>query len=232
MDNKWPNSLYIPYVQSFSNTYGPLEKIRRMLEPFIHLDEVAEIAIASRCDCLEEDVVEYLDSLTKYKPIWLEMGLQSSNDKTGEMINRKFSFDDFRDALFRLEKTNIKVCVHVMNGLPFENIEDMIRSVEDISHLPFDGIKIHMLHIIKDTVLARMHELHNYHLISREEYIELVVRQLELIRPEVVVQRLTGDPIKEDLITPDWLLNKTTILNDIDKLMRKLDTFQGRRYEQ
>ena len=108
----------------------------------------------------------------------------------------------------------------------------MIRSVEDISNLPFDGIKIHMLHIIKDTVLARMHELHNYHLISREEYIELVVRQLELIRPEVVVQRLTGDPIKEDLITPDWLLNKTTILNDIDKLMRKLDTFQGRRYEQ
>ena len=232
MDNKWPNSLYIPYFQSFSNTYGPLEKIDNMLKPFIHLDEVAEIAIATRCDCLEDDVVEYLDGLTKYKPIWLELGLQSSNDRTGELINRKHSFEDFRNALYILDKTHIKVCVHVMNGLPFESKEDMLKTVEDIAHLPFDGIKIHMLHIIKNTALARMHELHNYSLISREEYIELVVRQLELLRPEVVIERLPGDPIREDLIAPGWLLNKTTILNDIDKLMRKLDTYQGSRYEQ
>ena len=232
MDNKWPNSLYIPYFQAFSNTYGPLEKIKGMLEPFIHLDEVAEIAIATRCDCLEDDVVEYLDSLTEYKPIWLEMGLQTSDNKTGEMINRKYTFEDYRDALNRLEKTKIKTCVHVMNGLPFENKEQMLKTVEDIAHLPFDGIKIHMLHIIRNTALARMHELQNYKLITREEYIELVVKQLELLRPEVVVQRLTGDPIKEDLIAPEWLLNKTTILNDIDKLMRKLDTYQGKRYEQ
>ena len=119
-----------------------------------------------------------------------------------------------------------------MNGLPFEEKEDMLKTVEDIAHLPFDGIKIHMLHIIRNTVLARMHEFHNYRLISREEYIELVVRQLELLRPEVVIERLTGDPIREDLIAPEWLLNKTTILNDIDKLMRKLDTYQGSRYEQ
>ncbi|MBO7677301.1 MAG: TIGR01212 family radical SAM protein [Erysipelotrichaceae bacterium] len=232
MDNKWPNALYIPYFQSFSNTYGPLEKIKTMLEPFIHLDEVAEIAIATRCDCLDEERITYLDSLCEYKQIWLELGLQTSNDKTGEIINRKHSFEQFRDTLLRLGKTRIKVCVHVMDGLPFESKEDMLKTVEDIAHLPFDGIKIHMLHIIKDTTLAKMHELHNYELISREEYIELVVKQLELLRPEVVVQRLTGDPIKEDLIAPMWLLNKTTILNDIDKLMRKLDTYQGSRYEQ
>ena len=232
MDNKWPNALYIPYFQSFSNTYGPLEKIKTMLEPFIHLDEVAEIAIATRCDCLDEERITYLDSLCEYKQIWLELGLQTSNDKTGEIINRKHSFKQFRDTLLRLGKTRIKVCVHVMDGLPFESKEDMLKTVEDIAHLPFDGIKIHMLHIIKDTTLAKMHEFHNYELISREEYIELVVKQLELLRPEVVVQRLTGDPIKEDLIAPMWLLNKTTILNDIDKLMRKLDTYQGSRYEQ
>ncbi|MBP5280141.1 MAG: TIGR01212 family radical SAM protein [Erysipelotrichaceae bacterium] len=232
MDNKWPNALYIPYFQSFSNTYGPLEKIKTMLEPFIHLDEVAEIAIATRCDCLDEERITYLDSLCEYKQIWLELGLQTSNDKTGEIINRKHSFEQFRDTLLRLGKTRIKVCVHVMDGLPFESKEDMLKTVEDIAHLPFDGIKIHMLHIIKDTTLAKMHELHNYELISREEYIELVVKQLELLRPEVVVQRLTGDPIKEDLIAPMWLLNKTTILNDIDKRMRKLDTFQGKCYEQ
>ena len=232
MDHKWPNSLYIPYFQAFSNTYGPLEKIEKMLKPFIHLDEVAEIAIATRCDCLSDEIINYLNSLTVYKPIWLEIGLQTSNDKTGEIINRKHSFDDFKQALYRLENTNIKVCVHIMNGLPFESKKDMLKSVSDIAHLPFDGIKIHMLHIIKNTALAKMHELNHYDLISRDEYIELVVKQLELIRPEVVVQRLTGDPIKEDLIEPSWLLNKTTILNDIDKLMRKLDTYQGSKYEQ
>lgn len=232
MDNKWPNSLYIPYFQSFSNTYGPVEKVKEMLEPFIGLDEVAEIAIATRCDCLSDEMIACLDSLTHFKPIWLEIGLQTSNDKTGEIINRKYTFNDFKETLYRLEKTNIKVCVHVMDGLPFESKEDMLKTVEDIAHLPFDGIKIHMLHIIRNTALASMNEIKPFELISREEYIELVVKQLEMIRPEVVVERLTGDPIKDDLIAPEWLLNKTTILNDIDKLMRKLDTYQGARYEQ
>ena len=118
-----------------------------------------------------------------------------------------------------------------MNGLPQETIEDMLDTIKDISHLPFEGIKIHMLHIIRDTAMAKMHEEKPFNLITRQQYIELVVRQLELLRPEVVVERLTGDPLKEDLIEPEWVLNKTTILNDIDKLMRKLDTWQGKSYE-
>ena len=231
MDNKWPNNLYIPYFQSYSNTYGPLEKIQNMLEPFIHKNEVCEIAISTRCDCLEDDVLQYLDSLTKHKPIWIELGLQTSSDKVGEIINRQYTFNDFKDALKRLNNTDIKTCVHIMNGLPFETREDMLQSVIDIKHLDFDAIKIHMLHIIKGTALAYMHEKNHYDLISRDEYIELVVKQLEHLRPEVIVQRLTGDPIADDLIEPRWLLNKTTILNDIDKLMRKLDTYQGKYYE-
>ena len=231
MDNKWPNALYIPYFQAYSNTYGPLEKIKGMLEPFLKMDEVVQIAIATRCDCLSQEIINYLDEICKIKPIWLEIGLQSSNDNTGEIINRKYSFEDFKNALYKLENTNIKVCVHVMNGLPFESKQDMLKTIKDINHLPFDGIKIHMLHIIKDTALAKLHELNNYKLISREEYIELVVKQLELLRPEVVIQRLTGDPILDELIEPKWLLNKTTILNDIDKLMRKLNTYQGSKYE-
>ena len=231
MDRKWPNQLYIPYFQSFSNTYGPLEKIKTMIEPFLKMDEVCEIAIATRCDCLSDEIISYLDEASKIKPIWLELGLQTTNDKTGETLNRQYTFDDFKKALDILDKTSIKVCVHVMNGLPFESKDDMLKTVKDISHLPFDAIKIHMLHIIKDTALAKMHELNNYKLISREEYIELVVKQLELLRPEVIVQRLTGDPVKDELIDPSWLLNKTTILNDIDKLMRKLDTYQGSKYE-
>jgi radical SAM protein (TIGR01212 family) len=232
MDRKWPNGMYIPYFQSFSNTYGPLSKIREMTQLFADMDEVAEISIATRCDCLEDETVSYLDSLCEQKPVWLELGLQTSNDETGKLLNRCYDFSDFKDALYRLEKTKIRACVHVMNGLPFETKDDMLKTVADISHLPFDGIKIHMLHVIRNTALGDMYEAEPFELISREDYISLVVDQLELLRPEVVIERLTGDPIAEDLLSPSWLLNKTTILNDIDKLMRKRNTYQGIRYEQ
>lgn len=229
MDKKWPNKLYIPYFQSFSNTYGPLNKIKSMLEPFVNKEEVAEISIATRCDCLNKDIIEYLDSLTDKKPIWLELGLQTTNEKTGAFINRCYTFDDFKVALYELEKTNIKVCVHIINGLPYETKDDMLKTVQDICDLKFDAIKIHALHIIKGSKLASIYETNPFSILSREDYIDIVVKQLELLKPEVVVERLTGDPIKEDLIEPAWLLNKTTILNDIDKLMAKLDTYQGNR---
>lgn len=231
MDNKWPNGLYIPYFQSFSNTYGPLEKIKKMLEPFIYMDKVCEISIATRCDCLNQDILDYLNSLTFIKPIWLEIGLQSSNDNTGKLINRAHSFNDFVEALDRINNTNIKTCVHVMNGIPCETKDDMLQTIKDINHLKFDAIKIHMLHVLKGTKLGNDYLNNPFELISRDEYIELVVKQLELLKPEVVVERLTGDPLKQDLLCPDWITNKTTILNDIDKLMRKLDTYQGSKYE-
>lgn len=230
MNQKWPNDLYIPYFQSFSNTYGPLSKIKAMLEPFLYKDEVCEISIATRCDCLPDEIIEYLDSISSIKPIWLELGLQTSNDKTGKFINRQYDFSDFKDALNRLSKTNIKVCVHVLNGLPYETKDDMLKTIMDIKDLKFDAIKIHMLHIIKNTTLADIYEKQPFEILTRDDYIDLVVKQLELLKPEVVVERLTGDPIKENLIAPDWILNKTTILNDIDKLMRKLDTYQGSKY--
>lgn len=230
MNQKWPNDLYIPYFQSFSNTYGPLSKIKAMLEPFLYKDEVCEISIATRCDCLPDEIIEYFDSISNIKPIWLELGLQTSNDETGKFINRQYDFSDFKDALNRLSKTNIKVCVHVLNGLPHETKDDMLKTIMDIKDLKFDAIKIHMLHIIKNTTLADIYEKQPFEILTRDDYIDLVVKQLELLKPEVVVERLTGDPIKENLIAPDWILNKTTILNDIDKLMRKLDTYQGSKY--
>ena len=231
MDRKWPNGLYIPYFQSYTNTYGPLRKIKEMIEPFIGMDEVCEIAIATRCDCLEDEIIEYLDDLTKIKPVTVELGLQTSNDETGRYLNRCYDFEDFKDAVERLSKTDIKVCAHIINGLPGEDEKDMLKTVKDISYLDIDAIKIHMLHIVKNTRLAKIYEEDPFPVLSRDAYIDIVVKQLELLKPEVVIERLTGDPIKEELIEPEWVLNKTTILNDIDKLMVELDTYQGARYE-
>lgn len=230
MDRKWKNGKYIPYFQSFSNTYGPLKKIQNMIDPFLKKDEVCEISIATRCDCLKDEVIEYLDSICDIKPIWIELGLQTTNDKTGELVNRCYTFKDFKDTLDKLSRTRIKVCVHLINGLPYETHEDNIKTIKDIANLKFHAIKIHMLHIIKGTTLSRQYEENPFPILTREEYIKTVVDQLRLLPPEIVIERLTGDPIKEDLIEPNWLLNKTTILNDIDKLMVKLDVYQGDLY--
>ena len=230
MDRKWDNKLYIPYFQSFSNTYGSLEKMQRMLEPFIKMDEVAEISLATRADCLNDDILKYLCEVNKTKHINIELGLQSSNDNTAKKINRCHSFVDFKEGLDKLNKYNLAACIHIMNGLPFETLEDMYKTIEDISHLKFFGIKIHMLHVLKNTKLGDMYLNKQFPIITREEYIKLVVRQLEILPQNVVIERLTGDPIKEDLIAPLWVLNKTTILNDIDKLMLKENTWQGKYY--
>lgn len=231
MDRKWKNELYIPYFQSFSNTYGPLDKIKNMLEPFIKMDEVAEISIATRCDCLNDEIITYLNTLTSYKPIFLEIGLQTSNDQTGALLNRGYSFLEFKQALDKLSKTNIKICIHIINGLPNETKDDMLKTILDIRHLHFHAIKIHMLHIIRGSKLAQDYLNNPFNIISRDEYISIVVEQLRLLNKEIIIERLTGDPIKEDLIEPNWLLNKTTILNDIDKLMVKLDCYQGDKFE-
>lgn len=232
MDNKWKNDFYIPYFQSFSNTYGPLNKIKSMLEPFLTMDEVAEVSIATRCDCLDDDVITYLDSLTSIKPIWLELGLQTANDKTAILLNRGYDFKDFRNALEKLSNTNIKVCVHIINGLPYETKEDMLNTIKRINHLKFDAIKIHMLHIIKNTMLAKTYLEKPFSILTKDEYIDIVVEQLRHLKKEIIIERLTGDPIKDDLIAPTWLLNKTIVLNDIDKLMVKLDCYQGDKYEE
>ena len=172
-----------------------------------------------------------LKRLNSIKPVWVELGLQTMHDATAARMNRGYPLPVFEDALRNLKKEGIEVIVHVIFGLPGETREDMLQTIRDISRLPFHGIKIHMLHVLKDTALGEIYLKEHFPLLQREEYIELVVRQLELLNEGIVVQRLTGDPIKEELLAPEWLLNKTTILNDIDKLMRKENTWQGRFHE-
>lgn len=231
MNKKWDNSLYIPYFQSHSNTYTSLDNLKTMLEPFINNDEVAEISIATRCDCLNEEIINFLNSLCNIKPIWLELGLQTSKDETEKYLNRCYNFKEFTEIINRLNKTNIKICIHIIDGLPFETEEDMLNTIKDINHLPFHAIKIHMLHILHNTKMEEIYKNTNFHLLTREEYINIAVKQLELLNEEIIVERLTSDPIGNDLLEPKWLTNKTTILNDIDKLMVKNNTYQGIKYK-
>ncbi len=227
MEKKWPNALTIPYFQAFTNTYGPLSKIKSMLEPFMNMDEVCAVALATRADCLDDEKIAYLDSLTSKKEVWVELGLQSTNNNTADLINRGHSFETFVDCLNRLKNTNIKVCIHIINGLPYETEKDMIQTVIDLSPYNFHAIKIHMLYVIKETKLHELYLNKPFHVLSKDEYIDITIKQLEHIRPEIVIQRITGDPVKENLIEPSWLLNKTMLINDIDKEMVKRDTYQG-----
>lgn len=227
MENKWPNALGIPYFQSYTNTYGSLDRIKECIELFYQTDSPA-IAIATRADCLEKEKIDYLVSLCDKKEIWVELGLQSAKDSTAEFINRGHNFETFKNKVLELANTPIKICVHIINGLPYETEEDMLNTARELAKLPIHGIKIHMLHISKNTKIANMHECNPFKMLTLEEYVDIVIKQLEILPPEVVIQRLTGDPVKSELITPEWTLNKTNVLNTIDKEMKKRDTWQGK----
>lgn len=226
MERKWPNAKTIPYFQSFTNTYGPLEKIKACIEPFLQREEVVAIAIATRADCLSEECLHYLNECALTKEIWIELGLQSIHDTTALAINRAHTYQDFLNAVERLRHTRLKVCVHLMNGLPNETPAMMLQSAEAIGKLPIHAVKIHMLHLIHGTAMAK----ESFPLLTQEEYVDLVVRQLEVLNPDIILQRLTGDGIVDQLIGPSWTIKKTIVLNEIDKRMVKLNTWQGKAY--
>ena len=229
--NKWPKGLPMAYFQAYSNTYAPLNKLKEIFEPFANRDDIIALAIATRPDCLEEETILYLESLCDKKDIWIELGLQTIHENTSKMINRGHDLDCFLKAVDRLKNTRMKVCVHLMNGLPYETDEMMIESAKLVGSLPIDALKIHMLHIIKNTKMGKDYLINPFHLLTKDEYIDIVVRQLEYINEEIVIERVTGDPIKENLIGPEWTTNKTIVMNDIDKLMVKRDTYQGIKFK-
>lgn len=231
MKRKWDTDLFIPYFQNFSNTYGPLDKIKTMIETFIHFDEVVALAIATRSDCLDEEKIDLLKSYAHIKPIYLEIGIESTKEKTLKLLNRQESFEDFKKIMPLIQKTPLKTCLHIIDGLPFEDEETMLKTIKDLNGFAFDALKIHMLYIIKDTALAKEYLRSPFKLLSKDEYIDILIKQLELLRPDVIIERLSGDPIKEDLLAPSWVLNKRQLLNDIDKEMKRRDTWQGKRYE-
>lgn len=228
MLRKWPNGKAMAYFQAYSNTYADLPVLKAHFDPFIENDEVVALSIATRADCLNPAIVDYLSSLATKKEVWLELGLQSINDETAAAINRGHTLQEFNDALTLLKGTPLRICVHLMNSLPYESKQQMIDSAAYVSQLDIHAVKIHMLHVIERTQMAKDYAKQPFPLLTLEEYVEVVVAQLEVLRPEIVIQRLTGDAVKEDLIAPLWTLNKTQVLNEIDKYMAKHDTYQGK----
>ncbi len=226
-DKKWPNAKYIGYFQARTNTYAPVSKLKEIYESILNKNNVIGLNIATRPDSITDECLDYLSELNKKTYLTIELGLQSIHDKTAKLINRCCSLDCFEKMVTKLRKRNIDVVVHIINGLPYEDKADMLETVKYLNNLDIQGIKIHMLSILKDTPLEKLYYNKPFHILTKEEYVDIVISQLELLRSEIVIHRITGDPKKEDLIEPSWLLKKFCVMNDIDKEMVKRDTYQG-----
>lgn len=227
MSKKWPDSYYIPYLQANTNTNASLEKLKETYEPLLRLNNVVGLAIATRPDCISDEVLDYLSDLNKRTFLMVELGLQSANDETLKFINRGHDVKCFDNMVKKLKERNIFVVAHIINGLPYETKEDMIYTVKHLNDLNIDAIKIHMLHIIKDTPLEKIYEKIPFHILDKDEYIDIICDQLTYLKPEIIIERITGDPIVENLILPKWLVKKFVLLNDIDKEMKKRNIYQG-----
>ena len=221
---------YIGYFQARTNTYAPVNILKEKYEEVLSLDNVIGLNIATRCDAISDECLSYLEGLNKRTYLTIELGLQTIHEKTSKLINRCHTLESFDNMVKKLRERNINVVVHIINGLPFETEEMMLDTVKHLNNLDIQGIKIHMLHIIKDTDMAKLLKETNFHVLTKEEYIDIVIKQLELLNPKIVINRITSDPDKEQLLAPIWLCQKCQLLNDIDKEMKKRNTYQGIKY--
>ena len=224
---KWPNSKYIAYFQANTNTYAPLEVLKEKYETVLNLEKVVGISIATRSDSITLEVLDYLDQLNKKTFLMVELGLQTIHEKTANLINRCHDLASFLEMVKKLKERKIYVVAHIINGLPYETKEMMIDTVKYLNKLKIDGIKIHMLNIVKGTKIAQMYEKEKFKILTKDEYVSIVCDQLECLEENITIHRLTSDPNKDELIEPDWLVKKFGVLNDIDKGLKKRHTYQG-----
>lgn len=227
ISKKWPKAKYIAYFQAHTNTYAPLPVLREKYEAALFEEGVVGLSVSTRPDCISDECMEYLCALSERTYLTVELGLQTVNDKTGKLINRCHTYKDFLLCYERLYKRNINICPHIIFGLPGEGREDMMRTAEAVSELSPHAVKIHLLHVLRKTALGEMYERNEFKTMSREEYVDIVCDALEIMPPETVIERLTGDGKREELIAPLWSLKKFCVLNEIDKEMRRRNSYQG-----
>ncbi|WP_297132745.1 TIGR01212 family radical SAM protein [Terrisporobacter sp.] len=230
MHKKWHSAKYIGYFQAYTNTYAPLEILKEKYETILAQEDVVGLSISTRPDCLEDDVLEYLAELNERTNLWVELGLQTIHDKTAKIINRGHNYKTFLEGVEKLKSKNIKTVVHIINGLPGEDYNMMMETAKAVADLDVHGIKIHLLHVIKNTPMAKMLEKNMMELMTQDDYVNLVCDQLEILPPEMIIHRLTGDGKKEDLVGPLWSLKKWEVLNQIDDTLKARDSYQGIKY--
>lgn len=227
LHKKWPKAKYIGYFQANTNTYAPLSELKEKYELILSEENVVGLNIATRADSISDEVLKYLCELNKKTDLVIELGLQTIHDKTAKLINRGSTLEEFEKCLDKLNKNNINVVVHIINGLPFETKEMMIETAKYLSNKKILGIKIHMLHILKDTKILKLYLKEKFHILTREEYVSIVCDQLEYLDENIVINRITGDPDVDKLVEPSWLIKKFGVLNEIDKEMVRRNSYQG-----
>lgn len=232
MQKKWPDGYYIAYFQANTNTYDTLDNLKKrydqiVTDNYILDNKIKILSIATRPDCLTKEIVEYLSTINNHIQVWIELGFQTMHKQTYDLINRGYDNNVFEEAIKLLQQYNITTIVHIINGLPYETKEMMVDTVKYLNSLKIDGIKIHMLHIMKETPLEQFYYQNQFHILELEEYSNIVCTQLRYLSDNVVIHRVTGDAPKDLLIEPLWTLKKFVVINEIDKLMRKEKIYQG-----
>jgi radical SAM protein (TIGR01212 family) len=219
---------YIAYFQSFSNTYAPVDRLKQVYDEALSVEDVIGLSIGTRPDCVDASVLNLLQSYTKDHIVWIEYGLQSAHDQTLSLINRGHDFDCFKKAVHATKNRGIKTCVHIILGLPDENKRLMLETARRIASLGIDGIKIHLLYVIKGTKLEDLYLSGSYTCLEQEDYAQLVCDFLELLPKNMIIHRLTGDPHPEELVAPLWSMKKKETLALINKTMKERDSWQGK----
>jgi len=221
---------FIAYFQTFTNTYGEVEQLRRLYDEALAQPDMVGMSIGTRPDCVPDPVLDLLEGYARHSHIWLELGLQSLHDRTLALLNRGHDARTFLDAVARIQGRGIHLCVHIIVGLPGESRADILATGRALAALPVQGIKIHSLLALRGTALGRRYESGAVKLFSREEYVHTVCDLLEILPPEMVIQRLTADGYKDIFLGPAWAVNKLDVLNGIDAELKRRRTWQGRRF--
>ncbi|WP_251942759.1 TIGR01212 family radical SAM protein [Staphylococcus sp. Marseille-Q5304] len=231
MHEKWSDGQYIAYFQAFTNTHAPVEVLREKYEAALKEPGVVGLSIGTRPDCLPDDVVEYLAELNERTYLWVELGLQTIHQETSDLINRAHDMQTYYDGVAKLRKHNINVCTHIINGLPGEDYEMMMETAREVAQMDVQGIKIHLLHLLKGTPMVKQYDKGMLEFMSQEEYTNLVCDQLEVIPPEMIVHRITGDGPIDLMVGPMWSVNKWEVLNEIDDELARRASYQGKHYK-
>ena len=228
--HKFVGNKFIAYFQSFSNTYAPVSYLEDIFSQAIKHPEVCALSIGTRPDCFNEDIYNLLEKLNQTKPVWVELGLQTMHEKTAKLINRGYKLSIFENTVHELRKRNITVIVHVIIGLPGEKAADLYETIDYLNKMDIQGIKLQLLHVLKNTALADM--MGNFKILTLDEYIDILCECITRLSPDIVIHRLTGDGPKDLLIAPEWSKNKRLVLNTLSHELKVHEIYQGQKYMQ